>query len=361
MASGKHVVIIGAGVLGLSSALELVQKGYRVTVLASDLPGDQAVNYASPKAGAHFRPTPVITDQDAFENKLMHETFSMLKDLSVKDKAASVEFIPAVEYFEKQLKPEDLEMFSAWPEFRCLEQFELPSNSSIKAGLTYSAWVLNSPVYLTWLQNQAESHGAVFLRKTLNAAEEAFFVAAAHVPSISPPVAIINASGRGFGDEACFPSRGQFILISNEYDRTISHHSADGHSTVIIPRPLGGGTVIGGTKEPHNWSPYNSEAAVKEILQRVTALCPDMLQAPENAVDTTPALHVKEAYIGRRPMRKGGLRLEIEMIDLVQTGQDGLQNNSTKFPIIHCYGAGPSGYKVSLGVAKKVYEMVKSL
>ena len=69
----------------------------------------------------------------------------------------------------------------------------------------------------------------------------------------SEPIAIINASGLGFNDEKSFPSRGQFIIVSNEYDKTISHHRVDGSSTVIIPRPLGGGTVIGGTKEPNNW------------------------------------------------------------------------------------------------------------
>jgi D-amino-acid oxidase len=66
--------------------------------------------------------------------------------------------------------------------------------------------------------------------------------------------AVINATGRGFNDPDSFPSRGQFIIVSNQCDKTISHHWADGSSTVIIPRPLGGGTVIGGTKEPNNWS-----------------------------------------------------------------------------------------------------------
>lgn len=242
-----------AGVLGLTTTLELSKQGYRVTVMARELPGDDGIDYASPKAGAHFRPTPVNDEQDAFENTLMRETYDAMDRLAKTDKSAGVGFVPAVEYFDAELTPKDLEMFSAWPEFRVFDASELPKSDTIKAGLTYSAWVLNSPVYLAWLQKQAESRGAVFIRERLTAIEEASFIAAKHDPSLPLPLAVINASGMGFGDPACFPSRGQFILVSNEYDRTISHHSADGHATVIIPRPLGGGTIVGGTKEPHNW------------------------------------------------------------------------------------------------------------
>lgn len=121
------------------------------------------------------------------------------------------------------------------------------------SGLTYEAWVVNSPVYLGWLKEEAEKLDVVFSRHPLGAIEEALFVVNALPSDIPRPTAIINASGMGFADNDCFPSRGQFLLLKNCYDKTVSHHSADGHSTVIIPRPLGGGSVVGGTKEPHNW------------------------------------------------------------------------------------------------------------
>ncbi|KAK5998858.1 D-amino-acid oxidase [Cladobotryum mycophilum] len=252
--SGKpHIVVIGAGVLGLTCALQLSKQGHHVTVLARELPGDWTVDYASPRAGAHFRPTPTANDQERFENTLMRETFQKFLQLSKEDKDAGVEFVPAVEYFDSTLSEGDVEMFASWPGFRIFDPSELPRGSSIKAGLTYSAWVLNSPVYLSWLQTQAEKCGAVISRQRLSATQEAVFIAAELRSEIAWPSIVINASGMGFNDPDTFPSRGQFILLSNEYDRTISHHASDGHSTVVIPRPLGGGTVIGGTKEPHNW------------------------------------------------------------------------------------------------------------
>lgn len=44
-------------------------------------------------------------------------------------------------------------------------------------------------------------------------------------------------------------------------------------------------------------------------------------------------------------MRRGGLRLEEETL-------------SQGIPLIHCYGAGASGFKISWGVAKQVALLV---
>lgn len=49
------VVVLGAGVIGLSTALELVSRGYNVAVVAKDLPCDlHSTGFASPWAGANW-------------------------------------------------------------------------------------------------------------------------------------------------------------------------------------------------------------------------------------------------------------------------------------------------------------------
>lgn len=294
----------------------------------------------------------------------MRESYDELKRIAddASLEAAGVSFMPAVEYFDTLPTKDDLAMFAAWPGYRLLGADELPRSkeaSSVKGGLTYSAWVINSPVYLKWLRQEAGKHGAVFLRARVGAIEEAAFVAQHHQPELPVPGAVVNASGMGFGDTNCFPSRGQFILVSNSYDRTVSHHSADGHSTVIIPRPLGGGCVIGGTKEPNNWSPVNSPSAVDEILRRITAICPDLLQPVEGDPSSKPQIHVKEPYIGRRPMRKGGLRLEQEQLQVQSTTADGFSNERFNLSVVHCYGAGPSGYKIGWAAATRAVALVE--
>lgn len=48
MAASKHVVILGAGVIGLTNAVLLAEAGYVVTVIAAHVPGDQSIEYTSP-------------------------------------------------------------------------------------------------------------------------------------------------------------------------------------------------------------------------------------------------------------------------------------------------------------------------
>jgi D-amino-acid oxidase len=58
-------------------------------------------------------------------------------------------------------------------------------------------------------------------------------------------------------------------------------------------------------------------------------------------------------------MRLGGLRLEKEMFDYADTGADGFSVKAKTIPVIHCYGAGAGGYKISWEVARRVEEMVR--
>lgn len=51
----KNIRVIGAGVIGLTTALLLQKKGYRVTIISEHFPGDKHLHYTSPCAGAHWR------------------------------------------------------------------------------------------------------------------------------------------------------------------------------------------------------------------------------------------------------------------------------------------------------------------
>ncbi|KAK4988338.1 D-amino acid oxidase [Elasticomyces elasticus] len=52
-----RVVVLGAGVIGLTTAMLLSRKpGYNVTLVAKHMPGDYDIEYASPWAGANYFP-----------------------------------------------------------------------------------------------------------------------------------------------------------------------------------------------------------------------------------------------------------------------------------------------------------------
>lgn len=47
-----HIIVIGAGVIGITTALALKRNGYKnVTVVAKHIPGDKSIEYTSPFAG----------------------------------------------------------------------------------------------------------------------------------------------------------------------------------------------------------------------------------------------------------------------------------------------------------------------
>lgn len=98
---------------------------------------------------------------------------------------------------------------------------------------------------------------------------------------------------------------------------------------------------MGGTKEPNDWASQASLETRDVILQRAAAMFPQILNA-EGRFD------VIEDIVGRRPTRKGGLRLEIELL--------GQQDANRK--IVHAYGAGGRGYELSWGIAEEVVGLV---
>ncbi|OJJ97454.1 hypothetical protein ASPACDRAFT_45544 [Aspergillus aculeatus ATCC 16872] len=62
----KDVVVIGAGVAGLTTALLLSTKpGYKTVVAAKHMPGDSDIEYASPGAGANYMPVSIRNTEAA--------------------------------------------------------------------------------------------------------------------------------------------------------------------------------------------------------------------------------------------------------------------------------------------------------
>lgn len=127
-------------------------------------------------------------------------------------------------------------------------------------------------------------------------------------------------------------SPGQTCLVRNPVSATITRQNTDGSWSFCIPRPLDGGTVIGGTKQPHDWDPNPSPATRSQLLVNASKWFPF---TPESG----GKFDVIQDIVGRRPAREGGMRLEVEKLG------NGKQ-------IVHAYGAGGRGFELSRGVAE---------
>ncbi|KAJ9646116.1 hypothetical protein H2204_000778 [Knufia peltigerae] len=340
MAENCKIVVVGAGILGLTAALTLQEHIKQpVLIIASEFPGDESINYASPWAGAHYRPIPALTAADIRAQKLMTVTNAVLRTQASTHPEAGIRFMEGREYFED---PPGSYVglqggYGDTDGFRVLHKSELPSG--VQWGCTYQAWSLNSPVYCAFLMRRFIHRGGKTLRMRLVSLQE--------VPHIAPKSeVVVNCSGVGFGDPECFPTKGQTCLVKNACDRTITQQNKDGSWTFIIPRPLEGGTVIGGTKNPGDWSSGANEDVRRTLLERAAVMYPSIV------VDG--GFEVIRDIVGRRPTRRGGLRLCTEMMEVKTEEGKGKRT----LQLVHAYGAGGSGYELSWGVAKEVANLV---
>ncbi|KAJ5123176.1 hypothetical protein N7448_009273 [Penicillium atrosanguineum] len=331
MAEFETIVVVGAGVVGLSTVLciqQYLKPSQSVLLVARDFPSDTSVNYASPWAGAHYRPVPGSSPQALREAKQAQRTYEFFKRLAVNEPAAGIIFLKGVEHLEAP-PPEYLDsqsahnVYSHLDEFRYLSDDEVPAG--VKWGVEYGTYVVNSPVYCAHMLRKFILKGGTTKRYTLAHLKEAF--------SLDTNVkTVINCSGLGFDDPKSFVIRGQTCLVRNPVSATITRQNTDGSWSFCIPRPLDGGTIIGGTKQPHNWDPNASPETRAQLLAKASKWFPF-------ASESGGQFDVIHDIVGRRPAREGGMRIEVEKLE-------------NEKQIVHAYGAGGRGFELSHGVAE---------
>ena len=126
----------------------------------------------------------------------------------------------------------------------------------MNSGFIFTSLTINPQIYLPYLQSQLLSLGTLFVRRHL------FHIREAVTLTSPPPSAIVNATGilayrlGGVEDKMVYPTRGQTILVRNEcskmYFRSLKPWNDE--PTYVIPRPFGGGTILGGCFQHGNWS-----------------------------------------------------------------------------------------------------------
>ncbi|KAJ4548557.1 hypothetical protein HRR76_001149 [Exophiala dermatitidis] len=220
MASSSHVVVIGAGILGLTAAIQiqdLIQSRslpYKILLVAKDFPvitpGDPTTspspNYASMHAGAHVRPIPASSPQLAREARWLKRACQVFAAQATHEPWMGVIQVPGVEYFEdpvpehyRNLDAESFHQQSGLTGFRRLDDAtKLPKG--VNLGYEYQTYCIYSSVYCAALLRKFILKGGQVLRQELKCEDEAFSLA-------DRVELVVNASGMGFGDRNCFPIR----------------------------------------------------------------------------------------------------------------------------------------------------------
>ncbi|KAJ1336169.1 D-amino-acid oxidase [Microdochium nivale] len=373
------IAVIGAGIIGLTSALSIqsaLGRTHDVVIVAREWPHAVAgaptgtsADYASMWAGAHVRPIPVNGDgQLAREAAWLKHTCEELGRQAASEPWIGITRLRGREYLETppdayvKQTAESFLRESGLSGYRQLPVSEVPEG--VKVGFEYDTYCINSPLYCANLLRKFLLRGGKTVARQL--ASEADASAVCENVRL-----VVNASGAGFGDPGCFPTRGQTVLTNlTGITETITRQNADGTWSFVIPRFLGGGTVIGGTKEPGSWDLAPSRAARERLLQGAQKLQPGLLARTEEAEGGgREPLCVIADIVGRRPTRRGGMRVECQehvSADIPSAGGVGGHSSKTVgsqlqdagLPIVHAYGAGGRGFEISWGVAQEVAELV---
>ena len=308
--SAGRVVVVGAGVIGLTAAVRLAQAGFEVEVLAREMP----LETTSAVAAAIWYPyliQPLDRALDWAGRSLVE--FERLAD----EPDSGVAMTNGSELLRE---PADRPWWSPLvPALRPLDSVP----STFKGGWSFVTAIVEMPLYLGWLRARLEALGGSMTRVALGAI---------------PPDArvIVNCAGLGarslVGDQGLSPVRGQVLVVTQVgLERWVLDAAG---LTYVVPRSSD--IILGGTEIEGDWDTSPDPGAAAKILGRATALVPELAEAD-----------ILAHRVGLRPARPE-VRLEVEQ-------------RSTGNRVVHCYGHGGAGVTVSWGCADEVVTLVQRL
>ncbi len=305
MGAPQRIIVVGAGVVGLSCSVRLLEAGHRVDVVARDLP----LETTSVVAAALWYPYRALPQHRV--TAWAAKAYEVFAELALVAPESGVRMLAGTEVLSAPAV--DPWWRSAVP--------ALPRASDLPAGYvdgwSFVAPVIAMPAYLAWLSSRVLELGGTMTRLNLGALPEGGDV-------------VVNCSGMGArllaSDESMGPVRGQVVVV--EQVGLDSWWLDAGGPTYVIPRPTE--IVVGGTDEVGDWSRTPSPEIAQEMLTRAAALVPELATAT-----------VLRHKVGLRPARPE-VRLERE-------GR-----------VVHCYGHGGAGVTLSWGCAEEVVQLVSA-
>jgi D-amino-acid oxidase len=243
---------------------------------------------------------------------------------------------------------------------QCYSTHSIPNDrhGTLSHETTFKSVAMNPEQYLAGLQHRAEQLGARCLTADLPTiaglagalhATRTLVSASATGVKTGANIVMINCTGLAAkelcGDEAVYSIRGQTLLvrITPLIAQEILLYDAGDVVTYIVPRPGNDTFILGGTKDANNYDPVPTPEINAGIIER----CKGLLTTRGH---TDVEFEVIQQRVGFRPGRKGGARVEVEKVELV---------DGEMVKVVHNYGHGGTGYQGSIGSAKKVLRMVK--
>ncbi|MGW3729546.1 FAD-dependent oxidoreductase [Streptomyces sp. F001] len=301
------VIVVGGGVIGLTTAVLLAERGRRVRVWTRE-PVERTT---SAVAGALWWPYRIEPEASARR--------WALHSLDVYEELAEHSEVTGVRMVEGVLGETDLDETDSWAAARLPGLRAATAAEYAGTGLWARLPLIDMSTHLPWLRERLVKAGGSVEERTVSAFAEA-----------EAPV-VVNCTALGarelVPDESVRPLRGQLVVVENPGIGTwLVSKDASGEMAYFFPQP--GRLVLGGTAEQDVWSLRPDPAVAEAIVRRCAALRPEIAGA-----------RILEHRVGLRPVRDA-VRLERELLP------DGRV-------LVHNYGHGGAGVTVAWGCAQE--------
>lgn len=355
--NAPKVLIIGAGVSGLTTAYCLARENYKVTVVSRDF----SPNITSNVAGALWEWPPAVcgyhSDEVSLERSKSWCMTSYRKFYELAEKEETGVHIRDVYFFFREMvehnsfhlhKMNELkEQVSGFRHDPAMIREEgINQNIGLKDSYRHEAPMVDTDVYMPWLERQVRDQGVEILHYTVS---DPLTVAEAALKQEFGCDFIINCSGLGsihLAKEYMYPLRGALVRIKNTGEAfpklnkayCVSFDEVTREQDIVFIVPRGKNLIVlGALAEENEWDTsisLENYQPVRDMFERCKEFYPALRQAE---LDLSEPVRV-----GLRPFRKGNVRLEWE------PGRS----------IIHNYGHGGAGVTFSWGCAEEIVQMI---
>ncbi|MFC9247865.1 NAD(P)/FAD-dependent oxidoreductase [Streptomyces sp. NPDC057136] len=303
------VIVVGSGVIGLTTAVVLAESGRRVRVWSRE----PAAATTSAVAGALWWPYRI--EPEALVGDWALQTLRVYEELAAASEETGVRLVAGVHRGER------FAGLGPWAR-------QLRDAAEVADGLRVTLPLLDMPVHLGWLERRLAAGGGVVERRTATSFEEA----ASEAPTV------VNCTGLGarelVPDAGVRPVRGQLTVVENPgIDEWFTEaDAASSATTYFFPQP--GGLVLGGTAEVDDLRTEPDARTAEEIVARCARIRPEIAGA-----------RIIGHRVGLRPARDAGVRIEA-----------GPMPGGGR--LVHNYGHGGAGVTVAWGCAEAAARLV---
>lgn len=317
MASAQQIVVVGAGVSGLTSAVCLAEAGWPVRVWAAAMP-HQTTSVVAGAVWTPPRPAGRATETlDWTEHSLR-----MFRELAAQPDTG-VRMAPAMAVGELSATEAMSSAAELIPDLRPADAADLPGDFA--NGFRATLPMIDMPQYLDYLTGRLAAAGCEIEARPVRSLAEAADAA---------PI-VVNcaglAAGALTGDDSVRPLFGQHVVLTNPGLRQLFLEINSGPEwTCFFPHPQR--VVCGGISIPGRWD----ITADPDLTERIVARCRRIEPRLGDA-------EVIETITGLRPDRPS-VRVEAEPLGRARC--------------VHNYGHSSNGVTLSWGCARDVVRLV---